>query len=155
MWLRKQTKDGISKVSNILDYKFKVIHLEYDTLDLLPTKQYDNTYHRVYNNCGDDYGTVIPYSRYLCDTVILENIYLSSNKITEIIYLVPSVTYDYVTYGTYIPRKYFPQWFHSRYITIMWCILYRIHYVLICNRNEIIVGSTSGVCTYHTYRIQK
>ena len=43
----------------MLAYKLKVIHIEDDTINLLPPRNNDNAYHRVDNNSGNDDGTVI------------------------------------------------------------------------------------------------
>ena len=74
----------------MVDYRLKLIHDEYDTINFKPIRQKINTYPRQENNCGDDSIMFLPDYGNLCDTVIAENTDLSINKMYESIYLVLS-----------------------------------------------------------------
>ena len=62
-------------------YKLKVMYVGNDTQNFFPIRYNGNAYTRVNNNYGDDYGTVIPHERYLCDTTTPDSTNFSSNNI--------------------------------------------------------------------------
>ena len=68
----------------MLAYKLKVIHVEDDTINVLPVRNNDSTYPRVYNNHGDDYGTVLPeYGYVFCNGVPDKGGFIISNITTS------------------------------------------------------------------------
>ena len=64
--------------------KSNVVPVEDDALNLSPIRQNSNSYPSKDNTFVDYFSTFIPYGCHLWDTVIPENIDLSSNKIPEI-----------------------------------------------------------------------
>ena len=68
----------------MIDYKFKVVHYEYYTLNLYNMIRNIHNYPRGENNLGDDSSMFLTYDWNLCDTIIADNIELISNNITEI-----------------------------------------------------------------------
>ena len=64
-------------------YKSKVIHVEDYTINLSPIRHNSNGYSRKDNYCGDRYNKFTPDDGHLWDTVIPDNTYISSNRITE------------------------------------------------------------------------
>ena len=79
----KVKKYNIVSVSNIVPYKSKVIHVEYDIINFSPLIQNIDYYPREDNKYGDDFRMFIIDDGHLCDIVIAENIYIRRNKITE------------------------------------------------------------------------
>ena len=65
-------------------------HVEDDTLTFSPIRQNINSYAKEDKNWGDNSSTVLLDDGNLCDTVIADNTYISSNRIPEIQYLVLS-----------------------------------------------------------------
>ena len=68
---------------NMVAYKSRVIHVEYDTLNFCPTIYNRNAYPEEYNNCLYDYSAVLIYEGHLGENIIPEHTYPSSNKIPE------------------------------------------------------------------------
>ena len=56
----KGSEENISTVYNMVTYKLKVLHVDDDTQKFFPITQNDCIYHRLDNDCGDGYSTVIP-----------------------------------------------------------------------------------------------
>ena len=75
---------------NMISYKSKVIHVEYDILNVSPIRLNRNAWNSKENNCGDEYSMVFLYEDNLCDTIIAGNADFSSNNIMENIYSVLS-----------------------------------------------------------------
>ena len=68
---------------NMVAYKSRVIHVEYDTLNFCPTIYNRNAYPEEYNNVGYDSSMILIYYGNMGDTVIPENKYISSNNIHD------------------------------------------------------------------------
>ena len=72
----------------MIDYKLKLMNYEDDTLNFSTMRQNYKAYPREENNLGDDSSRFLLDYRNLCDTIIDDITYLSSNNIHEIIYSV-------------------------------------------------------------------
>ena len=59
-------------------------------MDLFPTIHNRNSCPSEHNNFDDDSSTYLLYDGHFCDTIIPENIYLSSNNIPERKYFILS-----------------------------------------------------------------
>ena len=69
----------------MIDYKLKLMNDEDDTLNFSTMRQNYKAYPREENNLGDDSSRFLLDYRNLCDTIIDDITYLSSNNIHEII----------------------------------------------------------------------
>ena len=68
----------------MIDYKLKVMHDEYDTLNFSPMRQNYKAYLSKENNLGVDSSMFLPYDSNFCDTIFAENTDHISNNIPEI-----------------------------------------------------------------------
>ena len=67
----------------MVSYKFKVIDVEDDIISLSPIIQNINAYPREDKNFGDASIIVLIEKGHICYNIITDNIYTSSNNITE------------------------------------------------------------------------
>ena len=68
----------------MVDYKLKVMCVEYDTLNFFPIRHNYNAYLRVYNNCGDGIGTVLPDYTFFRGSGIPEKAVFGSQKTLQL-----------------------------------------------------------------------
>ena len=81
--LKSRSKgENIAIIYTMIDYKFKAVHDEDNTLSFYPMRQNIKAYPREENYFGDDSSMFTPDDEDMCDTIIYEKTYLSSNNIT-------------------------------------------------------------------------
>ena len=68
----------------MVPYKLKMMHFEYDILNLYYISHNRTDYPKEDINSGDASSMVLIYDMNLCDTTITDNTDLSSNNISEI-----------------------------------------------------------------------
>ena len=74
--------ENIETVNNMLDYKLKVIHVEYYKLSLFPIRHKYNSCTKIDNSCCNYYVTVVPENRGFYWTVIPDKWVFRGNSIT-------------------------------------------------------------------------
>ena len=76
-------RDNIATMYNMVPYKLKVMHVEYDTLICFPIIKNRNSYPKEENNCVDESVMVLLYDEHLCENIIAWNTYIRGSGILE------------------------------------------------------------------------